>query len=511
MTTKCLLPIKSCFNNEVGKDTSSFIISKISFGCCRTFGWGKLEKYPGHPEVALGLVSLYRVTGNQKYLALAKFFLDVRGPGGNTYEQAQQKVVDQRKAVGHAVRAGYLYSAMADASALTGDKAYLKADNYIWKDIVSSQIYVTGGIGSTSNGEAFGAPYQLPNVTAYNETCASIANVYFNERMFLSHGDGAYYDILERTLYNALLSGISLSGNNFFYTNPLESNAQYQRRPWFGCACCPTNLARFLPTIGAYFYATKDSKLYVNLYGANDASIQLKLQEASTSTGPETGGRSQLVHISQQTDFPRSGTIKIIVGVENDASFTLKLRIPGWAVNKPIPSDLYSFVRNLPDSFSVRLNGRLIHPVRENGYVNIRRVWRQGDTVELNLPMNVRILKANSKVKDDQNKIALQRGPLVYCVEGPDNDHDKVFNLAVDPNQRFTTLFQPNLLGGITVISGAARSAQRLADSSIEYTSAHISAIPYYTWANRGPHEMTVWIPTTVSGLKPLDVLSTEE
>lgn len=475
----------------------------------RTFGWGKLEKYPGHPEVALGLVSLYRVTGEKKYLDLAKFFLDVRGPGGNTYEQAQEKVIDQRTAVGHAVRAGYLYSAMADVSALTNDEAYLNADNYIWKDIVSSQIYVTGGIGSTSNGEAFGDPYQLPNMTAYNETCASIANVYFNERMFLSHGDGAYYDVLERTLYNALLSGISLKGDKFFYANPLESSGQYGRSAWFGCSCCPTNLARFLPTIGGYIYATQGSKLYVNLYAANDASIQLKTPDKLSGVGKDRRSGRYTVHIAQKTDYPRSGKILIKVDVEENEPFTLKLRIPGWAVNKPIPGDLYAFSRNLPDNFSIRLNGKLIHPVVEDGYVNIQRTWKQGDSVELNLPMEVRVLTAKDKVKDDLNKIALQRGPLVYCLEGPDNYRGKILNLVVDPHQKFTTSFQPDLLDGITVIRGNARSAQRLPDSSIKYTPESITAIPYYTWANRGRNDMTVWIPTTASASKPLPVSTT--
>lgn len=466
----------------------------------RTFGWGKLEKYPGHPEVELGLVSLYRVTGDEKYLELAKFFLDVRGPGGNPYEQAQKKVVDQRKAVGHAVRAGYLYSAMADVSALTGDTAYLNADNYIWKDIVSSQLYVTGGVGATSNGEAFGQPYQLPNMTAYNETCASIANVYFNERMFLSHGEGKYYDVLERTLYNALLSGLSLKGDQFFYTNPLESEGQYKRSSWFGCSCCPTNLARFIPTIGGYFYATEGDQLYINLYGANKAEIHLP---------------HQTIHVTQQTNYPQSGNIIIHVDPERSQNFTLKLRIPGWVVNRPVPSDLYTFLP-APKSwipaakafgkgsqkdknragYSIQINGKSIHPLIENGYAVIQRTWKKGDKINIRFPMEVHAIAANDKVVADRDKIALQRGPLVYCLEGPDNPAGHVLNMVVNPDQKFTAVFQPNLLDGVTVIRGKAEVTHNDSDGMIENTKGEMTAIPYYTWANRGGHEMTVWIPT---------------
>jgi DUF1680 family protein len=420
----------------------------------QTFGWGKLEKYPGHPEVELGLVSLYRVTGNKKYLELAKFFLDVRGPGGDPYRQAQKKVVNQRKAVGHAVRAGYLYSAMADVSALTGNGAYLNADNYIWEDIVTSQIYITGGIGATNNGEAFGDPYQLPNMTAYNETCASIANVYFNKRMFLSHGGSKYYDVLERTLYNALLSGLSLKEDKFFYPNPLESKGQYTRSSWFGCSCCPTNLARFIPTVGGYFYATQGNNIYINLYGANKATISLK---------------NQTVNLTQWTDYPRSGNIKINIDPERSVNFTLKLRIPGWVINQPIPSDLYNF-KNLDQGTSktstgylIQLNGEIIHPEVKKGYAIINKTWNKGDQINLKFPMKVHVITANHKVKADRGKVSLQRGPLMYCLEGPDNLNDQVLNLVMDSDQTFTTSFKP------------------------------------YTWANRGGHEMTVWIPTTTT------------
>ena len=455
----------------------------------RTFGWGKLEKYPGHPEVELGLVSLYQVTGNKKYLDLAKFFLDVRGPGGSTYEQAREKVVDQRKAVGHAVRAGYLYSAMADVSALSGDEAYLNADNYIWQDIVSSQLYVTGGVGATSNGEAFGQPYQLPNMTAYNETCASVANVYFNQRMFLSHGEGKYYDVLERTLYNALLSGLSLDGGKFFYTNPLKSKGQFQRSSWFGCSCCPTNLARFIPTIGGYFYATQGDQLYVNLYGADNADIPLQ---------------NQIVHLTQETDYPQSGNIIIHITPGNSQNFTLKLRIPGWVINKPVPSDLYIFKKEQPVTYSIKVNGKLVHPTIENGYALIRRTWHKGDKIEIHFPLKVHVIEANHHVKSDRDKIALQRGPLVYCLEGPDNPDGHVLDMVVDPDQKFTTVFEHDLLDGVTVIKGKAEAIEHAPGGNLKSTQEGMTAIPYYAWANRGGHEMTVWIPTAQEAVSVL-------
>ncbi|MBX6380718.1 MAG: glycoside hydrolase family 127 protein [Thermoflavifilum aggregans] len=456
---------------------------------CNTFGWGKLEKYPGHPEVELGLVSLYRVTGDVRYLQLAKFFLDVRGPGGSTYEQAQQKVVDQRKAVGHAVRAGYLYAAMADVSAFTGDTAYVHADRYIWNDIVSTQLYVTGGVGATSNGEAFGQPYELPNLTAYNETCASIANVYFNERMFLTTGNAAYYDVLERTLYNALLSGLSLHGDEFFYPNPLASMGQYARSPWFGCSCCPTNLARFIPVVSGYFYATSGNQIYVNLYGANQAAIHLP---------------KQIVHLNEQTDYPWSGTIRIDIQPEQTGAFTLKLRIPGWATNKPVPSDLYTFVNTSSAPYTIQLNGQTIHPDLEKGYAVITRTWKKGDQIVLHFPMDVRVMEANPQVKADVGRIALQRGPLVYCLEWPDNADHHVLNLIVDPHQRFTTLFKPDLLDGVQVIQGQALSARRTLEGKIQTMPVHFTAIPYYAWANRGPGEMTVWMAASEKSVQPL-------
>lgn len=446
----------------------------------KTFGWGKLEKYPGHPEVALGLISLYKITGERKYLNMAKFFLDIRGPGGDPYEQAQQKVVDQRRAIGHAVRAGYLYSAMADVSALTGEDAYLTADQFIWDDIVSSQLYVTGGIGSTSNGEAFGEPFKLPNLTAYNETCASIANVYFNQRMFLNEGNADYYDVLERTLYNALLSGLSLHGDRFFYPNPLESAGQHHRSSWFGCACCPTNLARFIPTVGGYMYATQGDTVFLNLYGANAVAIPIK---------------ENTLRLEEHTDYPWSGRISIDVSGGIPDTLTLKLRIPGWARGKPIPGKLYTFSDTSSISYRLSVNGAPIKSSLNHGYAIIKRVWKSGDRIDLTLPMEVHMLRADPRIKEDQGKVALQRGPLVYCLEWRDNVEKHLLDQVMDSTKGFTTTFRPDLLGGVTLIRAQRKITETPRTTHRpDSNETSLTAIPYYTWANRGSGEMTVWV-----------------
>lgn len=455
----------------------------------RTFGWGKLEKYPGHPEVELGLVDLYRATGERRYLELSKFFLDVRGPGGPPYAQAQRKVIDQRAAVGHAVRGGYLYAAMTDVSALTGEPSYLNAVDSIWQDMVSSKIYVTGGIGSTSNGEAFGRPFELPNLTAYCETCASIANVMLNQRLFLSQGDARYYDVLERTLYNALLSGISLQGDAFFYVNALESTGQYHRDPWFGCSCCPTNMARFLPTVGGLLYATRGDTVYVNLYAASEATISLP------------GGSLLLTQVS---DFPRTGKVLLQLAPEHPGAFALKLRIPGWALGQPMPGGLYRFADQGKGTYDIRVNGRDFPARLENGYAVIDRPWKAGDRVELDLPMEVRTLVADPRAKDDRGKMVLQRGPLVYCLEWPDQPEGKVLNLVVPGGQAFSSAYRPDLLGGVTVVQGQGASTRRDLDGRIRRQPVRITAIPYWAWANRGQGEMSVWLPQTDSAARPL-------
>src|SRR3954453_1781547 len=351
----------------------------------KTFGPGKRKIYSGHQIVEMGLVKLYRVTGRTQYLELAKFFLDSRGPGGRAYNQADLRVVDQTEAEGHAVRATYMYSGMADVAALTGDAGYLKAIDTIWQNVVDKKLYITGGIGALGEGEAFGADYQLPNMSAYNETCAAVGNDFWNQRLFLLHGDAKYVDVFERTLYNGLISGVSLDGKTYFYPNPLESNGQHQRSPWFGVACCPGNITRFMPSIPGYIYAQRGNDLYVNLYVSNTADITLE------------SGRK--LNVLQETRYPWDGDIKLTVNPEHAGRFTVRMRIPGWARNQVVPGDLYRFAdANSAAHVRLNVNGHE-EPIKlDAGYAVISRNWKKGDAIELVLPMPVRRVVANEKV-----------------------------------------------------------------------------------------------------------------
>ena len=455
----------------------------------KTFGPGKIEAYPGHQIVEIGLSKMYRVTSNQKYLDLAKFFLDVRGPKGDPYNQAHKHVVDQHEAVGHAVRAAYMYTGMADIAALTGDTKYLSAIDDIWGDVVNKKLYITGGIGATGAGEAFGEAYQLPNMSAYAETCAAIGNVYWNERMFLLHGDSKYMDVLERTLYNGLLSGVSLSGDRFFYPNPLASMFQHQRSAWISCACCISNMARFLPSLPGYVYAQNNNDLYVNLYMGNTSKVAL----AATD-----------VELVQATEYPWKGNVEITVNPEKTKDFTLRLRIPGWATQEATPGDLYSFLNKKNTPVTITLNGKPITFTTEKGYAVINRKWKKGDQVSLILPLETDKVIANENVKDDASRFVLQRGPIVYCLEGPDNRDSLVQNIMIDKNAVASIKYNASLLNGVDVISIPGQSTKRQLNSdSLLVTSQNVNAIPYYAWANRGPSEMTVWIPYEQSAAKP--------
>ncbi len=472
-----------------GKRTLLNIAIKNADLLVRTFGYGKVEKYPGHQVVEIGLAKLYRITGNKKYLDLAKFFLDIRGPKGDAYNQADKMVVDQHEAEGHAVRAAYMYTGMADVAALTGNEQYLHAIDDIWNDVAHKKIYLTGGIGATNAGEAFGDPYQLPNMSAYAETCAAIANVYWNSRMFLLHGDSKYIDILERTLYNGLLSGVSLSGNRFFYPNPLSSMNQHQRSAWFSCACCISNMARFMPSVPGYVYAVDKNNLYVNLYMSNAGDITLK------------DGHFNII---ETTDYPWKGKVDLTLNPDKAFAFTLKLRIPGWAQDKPIDGNLYSFLDPKSQPVTLTINGKPYKYTTEKGYAVITRRWKKGDEVTLILPMPVQKVLANPLVKDDQDRFAFQRGPIVYCLEGPDNKDSLVQNITINEQAFTSTTFDANKLNGVEVITAAGKSTRRqLNTDSLLEADQQVTAIPYYAWANRGPSEMTVWIPYKASASRP--------
>jgi DUF1680 family protein len=460
---------------------------------CKTFGPGtnQLHLWPGHEIVEMGLVRLYRVTGDRRYLNLARYFIDVRGsrPGGDDYHQSRIPPVEQTEAVGHAVRAGYLYSGMADVAALTGDPQYVHAIDAIWENAVGKKLYLTGGIGSRARGEAFGDNYELPNLTAYNETCAAVANIFWNERLFLLHGDAKYVDVLECTLYNGLLSGVSLDGTKFFYPNPLESDGSHQRSPWFGCACCPGNLTRFLPSVPGYVYAQTGRTIYVNLYAGGTANIKLD------------GGR--IIKITQETRYPWFGVVRIIVAPEKKSKFTINVRIPGWAHNEAGPGDLYRFVDTVNEPVMLHINDKSV-PVKLNkGYVSLNRSWKSGDVIELYLPMPVRRVVASEKVSADRGRVALQRGPVVYCAEWPDNPAGKVRNLLLPDEQPLTTRFDPALLNGVQVIEGNAYYVSTNENGKNFKRLQDFKAIPYFAWANRGPGEMTVWIPNSESAFSP--------
>ncbi|MEE8451195.1 MAG: glycoside hydrolase family 127 protein [Thermoguttaceae bacterium] len=483
-----------------GDKTFLDVATKNADLICSVFNADNRTDPPGHQEIEIGLCKLYRVTGDDKYLEQAKFFLDQRGRTGRRrangdgglygmYSQDHIPVVEQTEAVGHSVRAAYLYTGMADVAALTGNMEYVRAIDTIWKDVVGTKLYVTGGIGAAGGHEGFGGRYELPNMRAYCETCASIANILWNHRMFLMRGDSKYIDVLERTMYNAALSGISMEGDTFFYPNVLESIGQHARSPWFGCACCPSNVARFIPSIPGFAYAQKDNDLYVNLFLGGDVTMDTA---------------DNRITLRQETEYPRNGAVKITVAPDKEADFAVNVRIPGWARNEVVPSDLYAFVTNVSEAVSLKVNGETIPLTIQKGYARIVRTWKKGDTIELDLPMPVRRIVAHPSVTADKGKVALQRGPLVYCLEGPDND-GQVLDLVISDDVELKTQFQPDLLGGVVTISGRAGTARRTLDGRIvpADSTKPFTAIPYYAWAHRGRAQMTVWPARVPEGARP--------
>jgi DUF1680 family protein len=382
-----------------------------------------------------------------------------------------------------------MYTGMADVAALTGDKKYLDAIDDIWHDVVYSKLYITGGIGATGNGEAFGDAYDLPNMSAYAETCAAIANVYWNSRMYLLHGDAKYVDVLERTLYNGLLSGISLTGNRFFYPNPLASLGQHQRSAWFSCACCISNVARFLPSVPGYVYAQNGDDLFVNLFMSNRADIAL--------------ASGKLV-LTQKTEYPWEGRIEIGVDPARSGRFTLHIRIPGWAQDQPIPGDLYRFASEKRTDIPISINGEKIGYRMDKGYAVLDRTWKKGDKVVIDLPMEVRKVLASDSVKADRDRFALQRGPIVYCLEGKDQPDSTVQSIVVDRSADVSSGYAADKLGGIVQLTAEGNTSARQQGSKEIITKKEaVKAIPYYSWNNRGAGEMEVWIPYKSSAALP--------
>ncbi|KQS33487.1 glycoside hydrolase family 127 protein [Dyadobacter sp. Leaf189] len=442
---------------------------------------GQLVVVPGHEETETALIRLYHATGKKEYLELSKFFIAMRGRSdkrtlfldehklGPSYFQDQVPFVRQREAVGHAVRAQYLYAAVADMLMVENEPAYSKALDTIWEDATFKKQYITGGVGAREDGEAFDKAYVLPNDNAYQETCAAIANMLWNHKMYLNSGDSKYMDVFERVLYNGFLGGISVKGNEFFYVNPMSSNGKNDfgkgtaaiRSEWFGTACCPSNVSRFLPSMPGYIYAVKNNEVFVNLFAGNDATLSVN------------GAAVKLV---QETNYPWEGKVKITVSPEKAAAFPISVRIPGWATGQAIPGNLYTYTSPAKQPVSILINGKKSEAAAVNGYVRLDRTWKKGDVIEVTMDMPVRQVVSNENIKSNQGKVAIERGPVLYCAEGHDNN-GKALSLQIKPDQAFTPEFREDMLGGLNVLK----------------SQDNVTLIPYYAWANRGANEMTVW------------------
>ena len=461
-----------------GKKTFLNVAIKNADLVCKTFGpnEGQIHRPGGHPIIEMALCKLYKVTGDRKYLEGAKYFVEetgrcTDGHRPSEYSQDHMPILQQEEIVGHAVRAGYLYSGVADVAALTGDKAYFEALERIWENMSSKKLFITGGIGSRPQGEGFGPNYELFNHTAYCETCAAIANVYWNYRMFLATGESKYIDVCERALYNNVMSGVSLSGDKFFYDNVLESDGEHERQKWFGCACCPGNITRFVASIPGYIYAQQGKDIFVNLYAQGKAKI----------------GK---IELEQTTDYPWDGKIRIKVA-KDSGKFAIKLRIPSWLKTSPTNNDLYTYA-DAAKTYRVSVNGQALYPENRD-YITINRNWKKGDVIELDFPMDVRRIVANDNAEDDRGKVALERGPIVFCLEGSDQTDGKVFNKYILNASKISATYDAHLLNGVITLSGDAKELQQ--DGSIK--DVKFRAIPYSTWNNRGPQQMEIWIANT--------------
>lgn len=458
---------------------------------------GQVKVVPGHQIAEMALARLYTLTGEKKYLDEAKYLLDYRGKTKirNPYSQSHEPILKQSEAVGHAVRAGYMYAGIADVAALTQDSDYIKTIDRIWDNIVSKKYYITGGVGARHAGEAFGSNYELPNMTAYNETCAAISMVYLFERMFLLHGDSKYIDCLERTLYNGVISGMSMDGGRFFYPNPLSSDGKYAfnadnnttRQPWFGCACCPSNLCRFIPSVPGYLYGVKDNNIFVNLFAANVSTIKVNGKD---------------VILEETTEYPWNGDIKITVKKSNAKNANLLIRIPGWARNQVVPSDLYQFADKETPSYSVTVNGKAVEAdlSANKGYLPVKNI-RKGDVVRIHFDMPVRTVIANQKVADDKSKVAVERGPLVYCAEAADNNGEPVLRAVMGKKPTFNVVDNYSIQNTETknapafTVKAIKTEGQILNDNAdgISLKNCTLTLIPYYAWNHRGANQMNVW------------------
>jgi DUF1680 family protein len=491
-----LIEAAVAYYNATGKKKILDVATRLADHIDSTFRLQQRYWISGHEEIELALVKLYKVTHNDRYLKLADWYLQQRGRGytNNTswgtpeYWQDNAPVKQQRKITGHAVRAMYLYTGAADVAAQTGDEGYITAMQAVWNDVVHRNMYLTGGIGSSGDNEGFTNAYDLPNDNAYCETCASVGMVFWNQRMNWLTGESAYIDVLERSLYNGALDGLSLSGDRFFYDNVLASNGQNARREWFGTACCPANIARLVASLGNYIYGANDGGIWVNLFVANDAKIDV------ATTG---------VSLRMETGYPWEGKMRLSVGSAQKKKFALHVRVPGWLTSEPALGGLYRFTDSVkPFVPMISVNGKSFDCAMDKGYAVIEREWGENDVVEWYYPMPARKIVARAEVAADRGKIALQRGPLVYCVEGADNGNE-VWNIVLPEDAGIKEMPHQVLTEHVVALLLAAISANPSPDGkSVAMAERTVTAIPYYTWANRGANAMQVWLPTKVTSVR---------
>lgn len=489
-----LIEAAVAYYNTTGKRKLLDVAIRLANHIDETFRLANRPWVSGHQEIELALVKLYRTTKDERYLKLSEWFLNQRGKGNGkgviwddwkdpAYCQDAIPVKDQKEITGHAVRAMYLYTGAADVAVNTGDTGYMNAMKTVWEDVVHRNMYITGGIGSSGSNEGFSQDFDLPNENAYCETCASVGMVFWNQRMNALTGESKYIDVLERSLYNGALDGLSLSGDRFFYGNPLASIGRHARREWFGTACCPSNIARLVASLGDYIYGKSENGIWVNLFVGSNTNIKLGNTEIPTSI---------------ETNYPLNGKVKISMNPNTKTKYTLHVRIPSWATNVPIAGNLYHYLGNYTANITMMVNGRKIDYKVENGYAIIDREWSAGDIVSFELPMDVRKVVARNELKQNNDRVALQRGPLVYCVEGIDNE-GKAWDFIVPDNAKFTEVSQQVLSEPIIAIQTDATTFKPTPDGlGFKPEKKRITAIPYYTWCNRGSGQMQVWLPRKV-------------
>ncbi|GAO42404.1 glycoside hydrolase family 127 protein [Flavihumibacter petaseus] len=492
-----LIEAAVAYYNTTGKKQLLDVAMKMADHIDTWFRQSGKHWVSGHQEIELALMRLYHLTGQRKYLDMAQWFLDQRGYGYGKgviwdewkdpdYCQDGTPVKEQRQITGHAVRAMYLYTGAADVAAVTNDQGYMTAMKAVWDDVINRNLYITGGIGAQGKNEGFGVDYDLPNLTAYCETCASVGMVFWNQRMHALTGEGKYTDVLERSLYNGALDGLSLSGDHFFYGNPLASSGNYARREWFGTACCPSNIARLVASLGNYIYSVSPGAAWVNLYIGSAVSLPF--------------GKEKL-DLSLTTGFPWNGRTTIAVGNAPRKSMQLRLRIPGW-LSTPVAGDLYHFTDTLSDQMVIKVNGKPQPFLQDNGYAVIDRKWKRGDSISIETPMRARWIQSNTALRENTDRVALQYGPLVYCVEGADNGGN-AWNFIIPPAAKVVPGFEPQLLGGVNRLSIDGKvAAPADGGTQIRWENKTIYAIPFFSWNNRGAGEMQVWLPTAVHSVK---------